>query len=321
MRESSGAGEVIGFDVGGTKVAVGVVDAAGRIIARRRFPTAANDPDRLVTQLSAAVEELGREAERGIAAVGVAIPGQIDWRRGVCIRAANLALDRFPLGERLAAATALPVSVENDTNAAALAEWRHGAGQGHHDFFFVAIGTGIGGGAILDDRLVHGSSGNAGEIGHTVVHRDGPLCPCGSRGCVEALASGGALTREAQRIAREQPTTLLGRWATAGRAVNATDLFLAADQGDEAAAPVVENAMRYLAVSINNLFELFDPSLLAIGGGMSQVGEPLFGRLKRFLREQRPTSPDVTGRITSARLGEDAGILGAAAAARMGEVS
>jgi len=320
MSETRNLGDVVGFDVGGTKVAAGLVTPNGQITSRQRFATAADDPERLVEQLAGAVDAFRSSGESGrrVVAVGVAIPGQIDWRRGVCIRAANLQLHDFPLGERLAKATDLPVAVENDTNAAALAEWRHGAGVGHHDFFFVTIGTGIGGGAILDDRLVHGSNGNAGEIGHTVVQRDGPLCGCGSRGCVEALASGGALTREALRIAREFPSSLLGRLAVERGSVNATDLFRAADLGDDVASPILEDRIRFLAVSMNNLFELFDPTVLAIGGGMSRVGEPLFHRLKHFLREQRPSSPDVTGRITAARLGEDAGILGAAASVRNG---
>lgn len=307
-------GYVVGFDVGGTKVAAGLVDSAGRIVARRRFPTAADDPERLVAQLADATREFESAVSGNVAAVGVAIPGQIDWRRGVCIRAANLALKNFPLGDLLQTASNRPVAVENDTNAAALAEWRHGVGRGYDDFVFVAIGTGIGAGAILDGRLIHGSSGNAAEVGHTVVNRDGPLCPCGSRGCVEAFASGGALTRAARRIALEYPESQLGGLAAEGRVVNATDLFRAAEAGEEISVAAVDDATRYLAVGINNLFELFDPSVLAIGGGMAQVGEPLFRRLKQFLREQRPTSPDVTGRLAVAVLGEDAGILGAAAA-------
>ncbi|HEX5415592.1 MAG TPA: ROK family protein [Chloroflexota bacterium] len=319
MARFTEARYVVGFDVGGTKVAAGLVDSAGRIVARRRFATAAQDPERLVAQLAEAARDLGIEVDGKVAAVGVAIPGQIDWRKGVCIRAANLALKNFPLGDHLRAATYWPVAVENDTNAAALAEWRHGAGEGHADFVFVAIGTGIGAGAILDGRLIHGSSGNAAEVGHTVVHRDGPLCPCGSRGCVETLASGGALTRVARRIAAEHPDSRLGRRAAEGHPVNATDLFEAAESGEEISEAAVDDATRYLAVSFNNLFELFDPSLLAVGGGMAQVGEPLFRRLKRFLKEQRPGSPDVTGRIVPAVLGEDAGILGAAAATMTGE--
>ena len=311
----------IGVDVGGTKTAAGLVDADGRVLDRKRAPTPAQEPSRVVQTIADLVGALRGATAVSVSSVGIAIPGQYDAATGTFLRIANLALRGFPFRDRLTESLADTLTgrltIENDTNAAALGEWFGGSGRGCRDFAYVAIGTGIGAGIIVDGRLLRGAHGSAGEIGHTVVKKDGPRCPCGNRGCLELYASGGALTVRATAVAREEPDSLLARLGQNGRSINAGDLFAAADQGDEASRRVVDEAVHYLAVGINNIVELFDPEVVSIGGGMSQVGESLFGRLREALRRQRPGSPDVAPRIVSAVLGEDAGIVGAASAARL----
>jgi len=306
----------IGIDVGGTKMAAGLVDADGQILHRLRAPTPARDPEQIVRVTAGIVETLRRHAPASVVGVGLAVPGQYDRHDGVFVRIANLALRGFPFRERLTDAIDLPIEIENDTNAAAYGEWSGGSGRGCQDFAFVAIGTGIGAGIVLDGHLLRGAHGSAGEIGHTVVEKDGPRCRCGNRGCLELFASGGALAARAADAASQHPSSMLAAWKREGRALNAGDLFAASAHGDDVSQSIVRDAVHYLAVGLNNLIELFDPERLAVGGGLSQIGDSLFDRLRQAVRDQRPGSPDVSPRIVPATLGEDAGIIGAAAAAR-----
>src|SRR5579875_890078 len=303
----------IGIDVGGTKILGGVVDEKGMVLARARRVTPARDPEQIVRMIVSIVEELRRVAAGPYEGIGLAVPGQFDERRGSFVRIANLALMGFPFRSRLEEALGEPVRIENDTNAAALGEWCGGAGDGHAHFIYLALGTGIGAGVIVHGRLLRGAHGAAGEIGHTVVEKDGPQCPCGNRGCLEIFASGGALARRAAELAELRPDSLLAAWKREGRDITASDLFRAADQGDAPSRAIVDEAMRYLAVGVNNLIELFDPTAIAIGGGMAQLGDRLLARLTAAIRLQRPGSPDVSGRLTQARLGDNAGLVGAAA--------
>ncbi len=310
------ASVMIGMDVGGTKMAAGLVDGDGIILRRLRAPTPASDPEQIVRTIASLIDGLRQHAPAPPTGVGIAIPGQFDHRSGTFVRIANLALQGYPFRQRLEAVTDLPIAIENDTNAAALGEWFSGSGRGIPDFALVAVGTGIGAGVILDGRLVRGAHGSAGEIGHTVVEKDGPLCRCGNRGCLELFASGAALAERAADLAVRHPGSRLAARQRDGHVLSAGDLFAAADEGDEVSSQAVDEAMHYLAVGLNNLIELFDPSTVAIGGGMSHVGPSLFDRLRRAVRAQRPRSPDVATRIIPAVLGDDAGIIGAAAAIR-----
>lgn len=316
MAVSEPNAPAIGIDVGGTKLAAGLVDASGRILRRTRAPTPATDPERLVGAIANLIQQLREGMTEPLAGVGLAVPGQFDQDTGRFVRVANLALAGFPFRARLAELTGLSVAVENDTNAAALGEWSEGRGRGHLSFIYLALGTGIGAGVILGGQLLRGARGSAGEIGHTVVEKNGPRCGCGNRGCLELYASGGALARRAARVASEYPDSLLAEWSRAGRELTTGDLFAAADRGDEASRAVVDEACQYLAVGLSNLFELFDPEVVALGGGVSQIGPSLFERLGQAIRAQRPGSPDIVSRIVPAALGEDAGIIGAAAAVR-----
>lgn len=306
----------IGIDVGGTKMAAGLVDDDGKVLRRLRAPTPASDPELIIRTIASLIAGLQRDASLPVVGVGVAVPGQFDPGSGTFVRIANLALRGFPFRARLEAATDLPLAIENDTNAAALGEWFGGSGRGIQNFAVVAIGTGIGAGVILDRRLVRGAHGSAGEIGHTVVEKDGPLCRCGNRGCLELFASGGALAKRAADLASRHPNSRLAAMRRDGHALSAADLFAAADRGDDVSRRAVDEAVHYLAVGLNNLIELFDPAAVAIGGGISSIGDSLFDRLRQAIRAQRPRSPDVATRIIPAILGEDAGIIGAAAAAR-----
>lgn len=291
----------VGIDIGGTKMAAGVVDDAGDIVARLQIPTPTAHGDEL---LAAIVETaLGFSRTHDVAAIGIGVAGLVD-ERGVSVRtASHLSLRNEPLRDEVAAALGLPVVVDNDANAGGWAEWRFGAAAGHSDALFVAVGTGVGGALIVGDKLRRGAHGAAGEIGHVIVERDGRSCPCGSRGCWEQYASGRAF----MRLARDA-----GFEATHGSEVTA-----AAEAGDRDAIKVFDEIGTWLGIGIAGLVAVLDPAVVVVGGGLSAAGDLLLAPTRLAFedyltaREHRPEPS-----LVPAALGPDAGLIGAAELAR-----
>ena len=253
----------VGVDVGGTKIAAGLVSLEGKLLHEVRCPTA-NARERLLSTIAEAIAEVRRGYEVG--GVCLAVPGFILARENKVMSAANLeAIEGIPLKEELGGRTGLQVTVENDANAAAWGEFRFGAGKGVEDLVFVTLGTGVGGGVISHGVLLRGARGTGGELERITVHPAGPRCGCGNRGCLEALASGTAIARRVQKAANERPDSALGRLAAA-RAPLGEDMLDLARKGDKASVKVLKETGTWLGIGLAIFVNIFDPEVIAIGG-------------------------------------------------------
>jgi glucokinase len=313
----------IGIDIGGTKVAGGVVDTYGHIThrARRDTPHRSKSPsvveDTIVDVVDALMHVVGSET---VAAVGIGAAGFVAADRATVVFAPHLSWRHEPLREALQKRVAVPISVDNDANAAVWAEWKFGAAQGETHVMMITLGTGIGGGILVNGQVQRGRFGIAGEFGHMQVVPGGHRCECGNRGCWEQYASGNALVREARSLlSADSPiaSDLLDR--VEGQSGNLTGPLItqAARDGDPTARELLAEIGSWLGVGIANLAAAFDPGMFVIGGGVSAAGdlllEPAREAFKRRLtgRGYRPEA-----RIVAARLGNDAGLIGAADLAR-----
>jgi len=275
------------------------------------------DQSALLETAVQAVFEARDAAGAEVEAVGFGIPSLIDQRTGTAVIAVNLALADIPFRDVMAERLGLPVFVDNDGNVTALAEHQAGAARGAREAVVLTIGTGIGGGLILRGELYRGAVGSAGELGHMVIDMDGPPCQgnCPSRGCIEALASGTALAREAARLALERPASGLGRALAAGRQPTGPLVTELAHDGDPAATEALALIGQRLGVAIASLVNIFNPEVVVVGGGVIAAGELLLGPARAVVAERAlPPSRDVV-RIVAARFGVEAGMIGAAALA------
>jgi glucokinase len=310
------ASETIGVDLGGTKMLVGVLSEGTEPLYEQREHSTGQTEDELVELLVREVEE-AREARPDVAAVGLGIPATIDHERGIAIAAVNLPLSEVPIREIVTERTGLPVFVDNDANVAAYAEYLFGAGQGKPHMVMLTVGTGIGGGLILDGEVYRGSTGAGAELGHVVIQADGPPCQgnCPNHGCVEALASGTALGREARAVAESTPDSALGKALAEGKEVDGRAATEAALAGDEVAIGVFDLIGGRLGVACASLANVFQPDAIVVGGGVIAAGDLLLEPARRELRRRALTPMNRTP-ILEATLGNDAGMIGAAAMAR-----
>lgn len=313
----------IGVDIGGTKVAGGIVDADGVIHDRARAdtPHRSTSPDVVEDTIVGVVEHLLARARRGsIGAVGVGAAGFVAEDRGTVAFAPHLSWRQEPLRAALAQRLGLPITVDNDANAAAWAEWRFGAGRDESHLVMVNLGTGIGGGIVLGGHLERGRFGIAGEFGHMQVVPDGLRCECGNRGCWEQYSSGNALVREARAlIAANSPVADDLRRLVDGDLDLLTGPLVtqAAQSGDRIAVELLAEVGHWLGVGIANLAAAFDPGVFVVGGGVSAAGELLLAPARDTFRRQltgRGYRPEA--RLVVAQLGNDAGLIGAADLAR-----
>jgi glucokinase len=308
----------VGVDIGGTKVAAGVVDEQGKVLARARRLTPSRDARAVEATIADVVREL-RDAH-DVVAVGIGAAGFVDADRSRVRFAPHLAWRDEPLRDALTVLLGAPVVVENDANAAAWAEWRFGAGRGESHLVCVTLGTGIGGGIVLDGVPQRGRFGMAGEFGHMVVVPDGRRCECGNRGCLEQYASGNVLGREARELARAgSPVTaaLLERVGGNVDALAGPVVTQAAREGDPCAVELFDDVGRWLGVGLANLAAALDPGTFVIGGGASEAGELLLGPAREsFRRTLTGRGYRAQARIVPAALGPEAGLVGAADLAR-----
>jgi glucokinase len=313
---------VLGLDFGGTKLAAGLVEAStAAVLARATCPTPSGDAEASLAAMLALADGLlwpSAGAMRGEApplaspvGVGVSFGGPV-YLDG---RATRYSMhipgwEDMPLAERLERHFALPARVANDGDAAALAEHRFGAGRGVSHLIYLTVSTGIGGGLIVDGKLHRGRQGQAGEVGHQILKPDGPPCPCGRNGCLEALASGLSVARDARvRLGAPDATTSVLA-ALPIDEVSARDVALAAAQGDPVAREVWDAAMEWLGVGVSSACNLLFPGRVVLGGGLTRAGELLFGPVRR-VAAYRALDPEVE--IVPAALGDDVGIIGGAA--------
>jgi glucokinase len=307
--------ETIGVDLGGTKMLVGVLSETEPLYEQREHSTGQTE-DELVELLVREVEE-AREARPDVAAVGLGIPATIDHERGVAVAAVNLPLSEVPIKEIVSERVGLPVFVDNDANVAAYAEYLYGAAQGKPHTVMLTVGTGIGGGLVLGGEVYRGSTGAGAELGHTVIQMDGPPCQgnCPNHGCVEALASGTALGREGRAAAESAPDSALGKLLAEGAEVDGRAVTEAALAGDEVAIGVFDLIGGRLGVACATFANVFQPDAIVVGGGVIAAGDLLLEPARRELRA-RALNPMNKTQILEATLGNDAGMIGAAAMAR-----
>ncbi len=316
-------GCVIGVDLGGTKLLAGAVDPALDVHHRATRPARGADQSAVLETVVEAVTEVRDAAEalgQRVRAVGFGIPCLIDQERGMAVMAVNLPIADVPFRDLMAERLGLPVFVDNDANAAMLAEWRFGAARGAGDAALLTIGTGIGGGLVVGGRLARGSLGAGAELGHMVVEADGPRCQgaCPNRGCLEAVASGTALAREAQRIARQRPDSGLGRALADGIAIGGPLVTELAHDADSAAIDALQLIGRRLGIGIANLVNMLNPDVVVIGGGVIAAGELLLAPAREVVAERALSPSKEHVRIVPARFGAESGMLGAAALALEG---
>ena len=307
--------ETIGVDLGGTKMLVGVLSGTEPLYEQREASTGQTE-DELVELLVREVTE-ARDARPAVAAIGLGIPATIDHDEGVAVSAVNLPLSDLAIRDIVSERVGLPVFVDNDGNVAALAEYLYGAAQGKPHMVMLTVGTGIGGGLILNGEIYRGSTGAGAELGHVVIQADGPPCQgnCPNHGCVESLASGTALGREGRAAAESAPDSALGRVLAEGGEIDGKAVTEAALAGDELAIGVFDLIGGRLGVACSSFANVFQPNAIVVGGGVIAAGDLLLEPARREVR-QRALRPMNETPILEATLGNDAGMIGAAAMAR-----
>lgn len=294
----------VGIDIGGTKVAFGFADEKGAVHAKGSLKTDLSvSPGEMITRIADAVKQLAEQNGLSFSemkGIGVGAPGPLDTNNGKLTCPPNLkSWWDFPVVEALESHLPLPIKMENDATAAALAEKWLGAAQDSDHFIFLTISTGIGAGIYLHGKLLTGSTGNAGDAGHMIVDPAGGVCTCGQAGCWEWIASGTAITRQA--------TELLGRDVTSKEA------FELAAQGDSQMSELVNRVFTYIGMGCVSLINILDPNKIVIGGGVSQVGEPLFAAVQSYISKYALNPSGRQTAIVPAQLQQDAGLIGAAA--------
>jgi len=300
--------KIIGVDLGGTFVKIGLVDSStGEILKKSEIETKVElGGDVVVKRIAEAISNLAGDQYE---AVGIGSPGSIDKNNGIVRFSPNFSdWNNFPLGPKLSKILNKKVYVENDANSFALGEKWFGAGRGKEHIIALTLGTGVGGGIISHDFLVTGSNGIGGELGHVIINPQGPLCGCGNYGCLEAYASATAIVRMAKERRKKFPSSLIFK----NEEITAKAVFDAAKQNDRLALMIRDDVVEALAVAITGFIHTFNPEVIIIGGGVSKAGDILFEPLKRRTNELVMPSFKNTYEILQSPLVENAGILGAA---------
>lgn len=313
---------VVGIDLGGTKVLIGLVGPDNSVLSRYKAPTREHhQPDELLKAIAAGVHEAAKKANvpwEAIRAAGMGIPGPIDAATGVVKLAPNLGWSNVPVREVLERELGLPVGIDNDVRVATLSEFQLGAGRGHQRVVSFFVGTGIGGGLVLDGQVYHGAHNAAGEIGHTFVKAGGPLCSAGHKGCLEAMASRTAIQRDIVAAAKKGKATALKNIAGKDLAeIKSGDLAEALERNDKLTKRVVRRAAHYVGYGIASAVNLLDPEIIILGGGVVEaLGDTFMNWAIERARPNIIASDARAVAIIRAELGDDAGMLGAALVAR-----
>lgn len=288
----------LGIDIGGTNIRLGIVDDKGKILCRKRFPTLKEQgKDKVIARLLKAIADVNKNSKYPIRGIGIGCPGPLDSRKGIVLSPPNLpGWNKVPLKNIVQKRFKLPVILENDANCFALGEKWRGAAKGCKDIVCLTLGTGIGGAIILNGVLYTGKDGFGGELGHMSINFDGPKCGCGKRGCLEAYASATALVKRYK-----------GK-----RDVTSKEIYESALQGDGRAKKVLKETAFYLGVAISNFVNAFNPEIVVLGGGLAKAGDLIFPEIRRIVRKISLGPLLHNLKIAPAKLGEDAGIIGAA---------
>lgn len=306
----------IGIDLGGTNIAAGIVNENGEIIAKKSTPTVPQDIEKTVALMARLIKELCDEQKiqiKSINSIGVGIPGTINSEEGIVVYSNNLKMENFEFTKELKKHIDKPVYISNDANVAALGEAVAGGAKGCDSAVIVTLGTGVGGGIILNNKIWEGHMSAGAEIGHTVISVDGEKCSCGRKGCWEAYSSATALIRDTKRAIDKNPDSLMAKMSKEAGKVSGKTAFMAAKEGDKAAKEVVESYIKHLAEGIANISNLLAPKCILLGGGVSHEGDNLLIPLREAVKPLLYGGDRVEhAKIDVAVLGNDAGIIGAA---------
>ena len=307
----------VGIDLGGTNIVAGVVDEKYNIVAKASTKTNCPRPEKEIADDMAkmaiqAVENAGLTMEQ-IEWIGVGTPGIANSETGIIEYSNNLGFKNTPMVEYIRETIDKPVFIENDANAAAYGEYVAGAAKGAKNAVCITLGTGVGGGIIIDGKIYSGSNFAGAEIGHTVIEVDGAQCSCGRKGCFEAYSSATGLIRMTKEAIAQNPDGIMAKMAEKNGKVTARTSFDSMREGDEAAKVVVDKYIKYLAAGITNTINIFQPDILCIGGGVCNEGDALLLPVKAIVKEEVYTrNSEKNTEIVIAKLGNDAGIIGAA---------
>ena len=309
----------IGIDLGGTNIAAGLVSEEGKILIQDSVPTRSERPaEEIVKDMAELSKKLIKEygiTEKDVKSVGVGCPGSIDFENGVVVYSNNIKMDHFPLAAEFRKTLDLPIKIDNDANCAAMGEYV-ATGENCSSFIFVTLGTGVGGGIVLNGQMLRGFNGAGGEIGHMTLIMDGEPCTCGKNGCWESYASVTALIRQTKEAAEKNPQSLMNKLIEEEGRVSGRTSFEAAKAGDEAAKAVVEQYAKYVAEGIVNIENIFQPDIIAVGGGISREGDYLLEPVREIVAKKGYNKYMEKTKIVTAKLFNDAGIIGAAMVAR-----
>ncbi len=307
----------VGIDLGGTNIVAGVVDEDYNIVAKASTKTNCPRPEKEIADdmskmAALAVKNAGLEMS-DIEWIGVGTPGIANSKTGIIEYSNNLGFRNTPMVRYISENTKKPVFIENDANAAAYGEYVAGAARGSKNAVCITLGTGVGGGIIIDGKIYAGSNFGGAEIGHTVVEVDGAQCSCGRKGCFEAYSSATGLIRMTKEAMAEHPESIMNKMSEEKGKVTARTSFDAMRAGDKTAKEVVDKYIKYLAAGITNTINIFQPDVLCIGGGVCNEGDPLLLPVKALVKDEVYTrNSEKNTEIVIAKLGNDAGIIGAA---------
>jgi glucokinase len=304
----------LGLDIGGTYLKAGLVDEAGTILRQMKAPTKGQvrSAGEIVAEAKRLLDELRKDTPGEIASLGVGSPGVVAHGRRI-VRAYNLPFDDVDIASMFEKIICLPTAVGNDANVAALAESRYGAGKGKKSVLLVTLGTGVGGGLIIDDSIYAGFNGTGLEIGHLVLVAGGVPCSCGRNGCIESYISATALIRQTIEAGERDPGSKLGRLVRSGANITGRTAFKLAEDKDPAALKVVQKYIGYVGIALANYINAYLPEILLIGGGISHAGPAFIDAAAKIALDEAFVFPEVGyPKITAAALGNDAGIVGAA---------
>ncbi len=309
---------VLAIDLGGTKIIAAIVPHQGQVMAKEYFPTLAGEgAESVIGRILSAIDHLLRVRNMDssqLDSISIAAAGAIDFDQGVVTSSPNLpGWHDIPLRDIVKRKHGVNTFLINDANAAALGEHHFGAGRGVNNLIYLTVSTGIGGGIIINGRLYSGLRGSAGEIGHMTIDVNGPRCSCGNIGCLEILASGTAVAREAiRRISQGEESSLTEMVEGKIENITAEKVGVAAQGGDSLALEVISKAATYLGVGMVNLVNIFNPEMIIVGGGVAQMGDLLLEPARQVVKERAFQLSARAVRIVSAQLGDSAGVLGAA---------
>ncbi|TET16916.1 MAG: ROK family protein [Dehalococcoidia bacterium] len=320
MQKIKGQGlPVLAIDLGGTKIIAAIISNQGQVMAREQCLTLADEgPQSVINRILSAIDHLlslSRIDSSQLNSISIAAAGAINFEKGLVTSSPNLpGWYNIPLRDVVKEKYRVNTFLINDASAAALGEHHFGAGKGINNFIYLTLGTGIGGGIIINGKLYSGPCGSAGEIGHMTIDVNGPRCSCGNIGCLETLASGTAVAREAVRRIRQGEVSSLTEIVEGEiESITAEKVGAAAQDGDSLALEVILKAANYLGVGMVNLVNIFNPEMIIVGGGVAKMGDLLLDPAKQVVRERAFQLPAQAVSIVPAQLGDDAGVLGAAA--------